>query len=177
MDDKKEKKEKIAGRIILDTNFLFVPFYYKIDIFEELFFNFKKFEIQIPNLVFLELEKIKRRKRKGKDRIYVDGINNMIKDLVKSKKVTIVVAGKESKDVDNYIIDEVKKMKEKEMKEKEMREKKMKEKKIKDENFEEEKLGICTNDKNLKNKIREIIKKESLKNVFIISSRGKKLIF
>jgi rRNA-processing protein FCF1 len=140
----------MKGRIIIDTNFLFVPFYYKIDIFQELAFDFKDFSIEIPNVAFLELKKIK--KRKSKDKLYVDAINNMLKELIKNKRITIVNTTEKS--VDDYIITEVKKMKEK-----------------------REKLGICTNDKNLKRKVREIAKKESLKNVFMISTAGKKLIF
>jgi rRNA-processing protein FCF1 len=152
--EEKKEREKTKGRIIIDTNFLFVPFYYKIDIFEELLNT--GFEIQIPNLALLELEKIKR--RKGKNRLYVDAINGMLKNLIESGKVLIVIAREKS--VDEYIINELKKLK-KEGKEKEKK---------------ESKLGICTNDKALKSKIREIAKKESLKNVFIISSRGKRLI-
>jgi len=56
--NKLSKKQKSI--VILDTNFLFVPFYFKIDIFSELEFLLPgKKEFIVPSTVLEELQRIK----------------------------------------------------------------------------------------------------------------------
>jgi len=80
-------------RIVLDTNFLTIPYQFKVDIFEE--FNRlidEKYELVTLDSVINELKKLS--KRKSKDAIAA----RIGLELIKSKKIKIIKSEAENTD-------------------------------------------------------------------------------
>ncbi len=62
------KIKKEIKKIVLDTNFLLIPFYYKIDIFSEIAYSIQtSYKLIIPSSVVYELKSLS--KNKGKEGI------------------------------------------------------------------------------------------------------------
>ncbi|MBW3015051.1 nucleotide-binding protein [Candidatus Woesearchaeota archaeon] len=91
-------------KIILDTNFLLIPFQFKVDIFEELakICDFK-YKLYIVDKTLDELEKVSGTAKKGFDKKSA----KLALKLIKTKDINIITTAKH-KDVDNLILDLIK---------------------------------------------------------------------
>jgi len=86
--------------IILDTNFLIYAAKYKIDLIAELDRLYGKYDLIVPHMVFLEIEKL--RKGKGKGKFVASLALAITKKLIEDKKLKIM--GVESRNADEEII-------------------------------------------------------------------------
>lgn len=95
-------------RVIIDTNFLFLPFTRRIDIFKEIDNEFGVCDLVMPSTVLRELETL--RKGNTRDAMVASAVIKLAKQKATEGILNVV---KTPRNVDEWILDEARKEKEK----------------------------------------------------------------